>query len=127
MSVWRSRDPTNPNFQSVERAAADEDGRLGVGRLGGSTSTTFRHVKNFPYGTGALCAIWLATGLAGENASRASVVRKSRTSTPSASTTTAIVVFASALSSTSASRTPKCAAPVLPTTALRLSATVLAP
>ena len=41
-------EPTNPNFQSVERAAADEDGRFGVGRLGGSTSTMFRHVKNLP-------------------------------------------------------------------------------
>src|SRR5579863_10746811 len=98
MSVWRSREPTNPNFQSVERAAADEDGRLGIGRLGGSTSTMFRHVRNLPYGTGALCPIWSATDLAGENDAMASVVRKSSTSTPSASTTTAIVGFGSALS-----------------------------
>ncbi len=92
MPVCRSREPTNPNFQSVERAAADEDGRLGVGRLGGSISTMFRHVKNLPYGTSALRAIWSATDLAGENDAMASVVRKRRTSTPSASTTTAIVV-----------------------------------
>ena len=73
------------------------------------------------------CPIWSATVLAGENDAIASVVRKRRTSTPSARTTTAIVVSGSALSSTSASTTPKCAAPVLPTTAPRLSATVLAP
>ena len=48
MPVCRSREPTNPNFQSVERAAADEDGRLGMGRLGGSTSTMFRQDRNLP-------------------------------------------------------------------------------
>src|SRR5271169_5783050 len=77
--VCRSREPTNPNFQSVERAAADEDGRLGVGLLGGSTSIMFRHVKNLPYWTGAMRAILLATDLARENDALASIVRNSRT------------------------------------------------
>src|ERR1700693_2898919 len=90
MPVVRSREPTKPNFHSVDRAAAADDGRLGEGRLGGSTSTMFRQDRYLPYATGALRAIWPATGFAGENDEIASVVRNSRMSTPSASTTTAI-------------------------------------
>src|SRR5260370_16702582 len=47
--VLRSRDPTKPNFQSFDRAAADADGRFGVGRLGGSTSPTRLQERYLPY------------------------------------------------------------------------------
>ena len=49
--VSRSCEPTNPNFQSSLRAAAEAETRCGSGRRGGSTGTCRATTRNLPYGT----------------------------------------------------------------------------
>src|SRR5438477_8329249 len=51
--VSGSARPTKPYFQSRERPAADDDGRSGSGRRGGSTVSILRQARNLPYDTGA--------------------------------------------------------------------------
>ena len=48
ISLDRSREPVKPYFQSVRRLAADDDGRAGAGRFGGSTVTRLRQARNRP-------------------------------------------------------------------------------
>jgi len=47
----RSRDATKPNFQSIERPAADAEARAGSGRFGGLSGSTPRHDRYFEYGS----------------------------------------------------------------------------
>ena len=47
-SVVRSFEPTNPNFHSSLRQAAEDDTRAGSGRRGGSGVTMPRHERNLP-------------------------------------------------------------------------------
>ena len=85
--VPRSREPTNAYFHSSFRPDTDAEMRSGSGRRGGSTVTTLRHDRNLPYPIGAPFSIWVFTARAGAYPAIASVVRNSKTSTPSARTT----------------------------------------
>ena len=109
-------EPTNPNFQSIARPAAEDEGRAGSGRRGGSTGSIPRHARYFPYAIGAPAATCWASGAELRCSARAGVVRRMIASAPSARTSSAIVCPGRARSNALHNSSAGCAAPVLPTT-----------